>query len=117
MNLKVYAYKNCEGCRKAKKYLDEKGIVYELISIREQPPTKMELKTMLANYDGNIRKLFNTSGADYKEMNMKEQLTNMTDTEAIALLSNNGNLIKRPFTIKGEKGAVGFNKSSWSELF
>ena len=50
-------------------------------------------------------------------MDMKQQLTNMTDAEAIALLSKNGNLIKRPFAIKGEKGVVGFNESAWAELF
>ena len=55
MKLKFYAYKNCDTCRKAKKYLDEKGVEYELIPIREQPPTKAELKTMLASQDGNVR--------------------------------------------------------------
>ena len=117
MKLRFYAYKNCDTCRKARKYLDEKGIEYELIPIREQPPTKAELKTMLANYDGNIRKLFNTSGADYKSFNLKEKLPNMTDAEAIDLLSKNGNQIKRPFAIKGGIGSVGFNEAAWVDLF
>ncbi|SVD87864.1 uncharacterized protein METZ01_LOCUS440718, partial [marine metagenome] len=65
VKLKFYAYKNCDTCRRARKYLDAKGVEYELIPIREQPPTKAELKTMLASHDGNARKLFNTSGGDY----------------------------------------------------
>ena len=113
MKLRFYAY----TCRKARKYLDRKGIEYELIPIREQPPTKAELETMLANHDGNIRKLFNTSGGDYKAMNMKEKLSNITDAEAINLLSKNGNLIKRPFAIKAKTGVVGFNESAWGDLF
>ncbi len=117
MKLKVYAYKNCDTCRKAKKYLDENGGNYELIPIREQPPTKVELKIMQANYDGNIRKLFNTSGSDYKVFNLKEKLPNMTGAEAIDLLSKNGNLIKRPFAIKGKTGVVGFRESTWDDLF
>lgn len=117
MKLRFYAYKNCDTCRKARKYLDRKGIEYELIPIREQPPTKAELETMLANHDGNIRKLFNTSGGDYKAMNMKEKLSNITDAEAINLLSKNGNLIKRPFAIKAKTGVVGFNESAWGDLF
>jgi arsenate reductase len=112
-----FSYKNCDTCRKARKYLDRKGIEYELIPIREQPPTKAELETMLANHDGNIRKLFNTSGGDYKAMNMKEKLSNITDAEAINLLSKNGNLIKRPFAIKAKTGVVGFNESAWGDLF
>ena len=117
MKLRFYAYKNCDTCRKARKYLDRKGIEYELIPIREQPPTKAELETMLANHDGNIRKLFNTSSGDYKAMNMKEKLSNITDAEAINLLSKNGNLIKRPFAIKAKTGVVGFNESAWGDLF
>ena len=115
MKLKFYAYKNCDTCRKAIKYLDGKGVEYELIPIREQPPTKAELKTMLASQDGNIRKLFNTSGGDYKALNLKEKLPNMTNTEAIDLLSKNGNLIKRPFVIVGDRGLVGFKEMEWSE--
>ena len=117
MKLRFYAYKNCDTCRKARNYLDRKGIEYELIPIREQPPTKAELEAMLANYDGNTRKLFNTSGGDYKAMNMKEKLSNITDAEAINLLSKNGNLIKRPFAIKAKTGVVGFNESAWGDLF
>ena len=115
MKLKVYAYKNCDTCRKVKKYLDEKGVKYELIPIREQPPTKVELKTMLANCDGNIRKLFNTSGGDYKALNLKKKLPNMTDAEAIDLLSKNGNLVKRPFAIAGNLGLAGFKEVEWGE--
>ena len=92
-SLKVYAYKNCDTCRKAKKFLETEGIDYELIPIREQPPTKSELKTMLDCYEGNIQKLFNTSGGDYKSMNMKEKLPGMSNSEAIDLLTKNGNLI------------------------
>ena len=115
--MKVYAYKNCDTCRKAKKFLEAEGIDFELIPIREQPPTKSELETMLACYDGNIRKLFNTSGGDYKSMNMKEKLPGMSNSEAIDLLSKNGNLIKRPFALLGKIGTVGFNKTIWEDLF
>ena len=116
-SLKVYAYKNCDTCRKAKKFLEAKGIDHELIPIREQPPTESELKTMLECYEGNIRKLFNTSGGDYKSMNMKEKLPGMSKSEAINLLSKNGNLIKRPFALLGKIGTVGFSKTIWEDLF
>ena len=117
MTLKVYAYKNCDTCRKAKKFLEANTIDHEIIPIREKPPTKPELKTMLACYKGNIRKLFNTSGGDYKSMNMKEKLPGMSNSEAIDLLTNNGNLIKRPFALLGKIGTVGFSKTIWEDLF
>ena len=69
----------------------------------------------VANHDGNTRKLFNTSGGDYKALNLKEKLPNMTKTEAIDILSKNGNLIKRPFVIVGDRGLVGFKEKEWGE--
>lgn len=114
--MKLYQYPNCSTCRKAIKYLDQLGLQYESINITEQPPTKAELTLMLASYSGNIRKLFNTSGLQYRELNMKEKLADMSDKEAIDLLSGNGKLIKRPFLIGDTKGIVAFKEESWAEF-
>ena len=72
---------------------------------------------MLNNYNSDIRKLFNTSGGDYRALNLKEKLPVMGDSEALMLLSDNGNLVKRPFVIRGNCGSVGFNESVWNDLF
>lgn len=112
--MKLYQYPNCSTCRKATIFLTGKGIEFSSINITEQPPTKTELKVMLASYDGEIRKLFNTSGLRYRELNMKEKLPSMTDQEAIDLLSQNGKLIKRPFLLDNKKqGIVGFKEVDW----
>ena len=112
-SLKIYEYKNCGTCRKALKYLEERGVAFERIPIRETPPTKTELKAMLKSYEGERKRLFNTSGGDYKSMNMKDRLPDLTDEEAIALLSENGNLIKRPFVLSGDQGVIGFKVDEW----
>ena len=117
MMLKVYIYKNCDTCRKAKKYLNAKEVECELIPIREQPPSVNELRVMLDNYKGDMRRLFNTSGRDYRDLNLKDKLSKMKEIEAFELLSKNGNLVKRPFAINGKDGAVGFIESVWSDLF
>jgi len=114
--MKLYQYPNCSTCRKAIKYLDAKGFQFESIDITVQPPTKAELATMLSSYSGDIRKLFNTSGLQYRELNMKEKLPGMSNDEAIELLSGNGKLIKRPFLLKGDKGIVAFKEELWSEF-
>ena len=113
--MKIYTYKNCDTCRKALNWLDAQGIEYEQKAIRESPPTIKELKSMLATYRGEIRKLFNTSGRDYQTLNLKEQLPNMTPSEAFSLLAKNGNLIKRPFLLAENINLVGFNDKEWSE--
>ena len=113
--MKVYCYKGCSTCKKALVFLDENGVEYEVAPIREQPPTKTELRSMLKHVDGNLRALFNTSGGDYKELNMKEKLPGMSEAEAIDLLAGRGNLVKRPFVITKEFGLVGFKEPAWRE--
>ena len=115
--LKVYGYKNCGTCRKALKWLDAHGIAYSEIPIRERPPTKTELRNMLGYLDGNLKKLFNTSGVDYKALKLKDKLPEMARAAALELLSQNGNLVKRPFVLSGDIGTVGFKEEVWRELF
>lgn len=115
--MKLYQYKKCSTCRKAIQYLDKKNIAYKDIDITEQPPTKTELKQMLGFYEGNIKKLFNTSGVQYREMKVSEKLKSMSNAEAIELLSKNGKLVKRPFLIDKDKnkGIVGFKEDEWKK--
>lgn len=117
MKPKVYVYRGCDTCRKALKYLAEKKVDFQEIAIREQPPSVMELKRMLEIYEGDLRRLFNTSGMDYKAMNMKEKLPTLSVKEALELLHANGNLVKRPFALMDKSGAVGFKTDEWDKLF
>ena len=117
MTIKIYEYKGCGTCRKALKWLEAKGIELERIAIRERPPSKAELKRMLKAYEGNLRALFNTSGGDYRTMNMKEKLPSLSNVEAIDLLAGNGNLVKRPFVMTKDSGVVGFNEAEWEAFF
>ncbi len=116
MKLKMYEYAKCDTCRKAAKFLQEQGVEFSTVPIREQPPTKAELERMLRIYNGERRKLLNTSGQDYKALHLKDRLDDMTDKELIDLLSKNGNLIKRPFVLAGAEGIVGFNEENWGEF-
>ena len=115
--MKLYEYKGCDTCRRAKKFLESRGLAFDAIPIREQPPTKAELKRMLAIYGGDLRRLFNTSGGDYKTMKLAERLPKLTVDEALALLAANGNLVKRPFLLTDKSGLVGFKQPEWEKLF
>lgn len=114
--MKLYEYKGCDTCRRAKKFLEVRGLAFDTIPIREQPPTKAELKRMLAIYGGDLRRLFNTSGGDYKAMSLAERLPKLSVDEALALLTANGNLVKRPFLLTDKSGLVGFKELEWEKL-
>jgi arsenate reductase (glutaredoxin) len=114
--LKVYAYAGCDTCRKALKFLRDRKVEFDEIAIRETPPSLPELKTMVAAY-GRIRKLFNSSGADYKSLTLSARLPSMSEEEALSLLASNGNLVKRPFLIGNGVRLVGFNQAEWEAAF
>ncbi len=117
MKLKIYEYNRCGTCRKACKFLDEKGVEYTKVPIREQAPTYDELELMLGYMNGEFKKLFNTSGVDYRAGDYKTKIKTMSKDEAFAELSANGNLVKRPFVLGDGKGVVGFKEDVWCELF
>ena len=113
--LKIYEYKNCSTCQKALKFLDSKKNSYQKIPIRETPPTLAEIKKMLSFLNGDIKKLFNISGQDYRALDLKTKLPLMSEGQALELLSKNGNLIKRPFVITNNDGWVGFDEEAWNK--
>lgn len=114
--VKIYEYSKCSTCRKALNFLDRHEVAYEKVPIVETPPTKAELKKMLALQGGNLKKLFNTSGEVYRSMKLGEKLPSMSESQALDLLASNGKLIKRPFALAGDKGVVGFNEEEWKKL-
>ncbi|MET0262953.1 MAG: Spx/MgsR family RNA polymerase-binding regulatory protein [Rariglobus sp.] len=117
--LTVYTYANCDTCRRAVKWLRANGIAFVEEPIRETPPTPAELHTMLTRLGGPgaLRKLFNTSGVDYRAQKLGEKLPSLSEAEAIALLAGNGNLVKRPFALGSggsDVGLVGFDEKVWA---
>jgi arsenate reductase len=115
--LKVYTLSNCGSCRAATKWLRGRGIAFEELAIRETPPTDAELRSALAAQGGEVRKLFNTSGQDYREQNLAVKLPGLSVPAALKLLRGNGRLVKRPFLIGDGRALVGFNEKAWATVF
>ena len=113
---KVYAYAGCDTCRRAPKHLAASGIDHEVIAIREQPPSRAELRRVLDHQAGDLRRLFNTSGQDYRALGLGAKLKDLSVDEALGLLAGNGNLVKRPFVLTPTGGTVGFDPEKWDEL-
>ena len=114
-NMKLYAYQGCSTCRNAVKWLRAHDIAFTEIPIRETPPSMAELRVMLKAHDGQLRLLFNTSGLDYRALGLKDKLPGMSTDEALQLLTENGNLVKRPFAVDAKRGVhlVGFREDEW----
>ena len=108
-------YPKCSTCKKAKSFLTENNIEFTQRHIVEDNPTAAELKAWLEKGSLPMKKLFNTSGNVYKELKLKDKLPDMTEDEQLALLSQNGMLVKRPLLIGNDFVLVGFKEAEWSE--
>lgn len=113
--MRVYCYAKCGTCKKALAWLESHQLRYELLPIRETPPSPSELKAMLSFKEGQLKRLLNTSSQDYRNLGLKDKLPEMTESEVFALLQANGNLVKRPFVIADGLGLVGFKEAEWEQ--
>ena len=111
----LICYPRCGTCKKAQKWLDEKGIEYDYRDIKEENPSADELKKWYEKSGLELKRFFNTSGQLYKSMALKDKLPLMSDEEKLSLLSGDGMLVKRPILIDGDTVLVGFNESDWAE--
>ena len=108
-------YPKCSTCQKAKKWLDSHEIEYTERHIVEENPTYEELKEWYAMSGLPLKKFFNTSGMLYKQMNLKEQLKDMSEDEQLKLLATDGMLVKRPLVIGDGFVLTGFKEKEWEE--
>lgn len=112
--MQFICYPKCSTCQKAKRWLDENKIKYKERHIVEDNPGYDELKMWYGKSGLPLRKFFNTSGLLYKEMQLKDKLTDMSEEEQLKLLASNGMLIKRPLLIDDDMILIGFKESEWA---
>lgn len=108
-------YVKCSTCKKAEKWLIEKGIEFEKRDIASENPDKDELMTWMEKSGLDFKKFFNTSGMKYRELGLKEKVPFMTKEEAADILSKDGMLVKRPLLIGDDFVLVGFNENQWKD--
>ena len=109
----IYSYPKCSTCRKAIKWLDQKGFEYQLIDIVKETPSVKYLDLALKEYSSEKRKIFNTRGKSFKSANFNIQDSSIE--EIILLLKSDGKLIKRPFLVYEEKNIIlGFNETEYT---
>ena len=107
-------YPKCSTCKKAQAWLDAQGIPYELRDIKLQNPTEDELRQWSSQSGLPLRRMFNTSGLQYKALGLKDKLPAMSEDEQFSLLASDGMLVKRPVLVDGDTVFFGFKEADWA---
>lgn len=112
--LTFYAHPKCSTCQNAREWLQQRSLAFIEKDIRTTPPSLAELRAMLKGQGGELRRLCNTSGIEYRALGLSAKLPAMTEDEALRLLAGNGMLIKRPFLLGDGVALVGFKEPAWA---
>ena len=108
-------YPPCTTCKKAKKWLEDNGFAFEARHIRENNPTYEDLKTWYEASGLPLKKFFNTSGIQYRALELKDKLPFMTEEEQLHLLASDGMLVKRPLVVADSTVLTGFKVEEWEK--
>lgn len=111
--LKFICYPKCTTCQKAKKWLDDNVVLYELRDIKLDKPSLEELRDWYNKSGLPLKKFFNTSGLLYKSLELKSKLPDMSEEDMLKLLATDGMLVKRPLLIGDDFVLVGFKEIEW----
>ena len=107
-------YPPCSTCQKAKKWLDENGVNYTARHIKDENPTYEELKRWYQLSGLPLKRFFNTSGLQYRALNLKDRLPGITEEEQLQLLASDGMLVKRPLIVGEDFVLTGFKEAEWA---
>ena len=114
--IKVYCYSKCSTCKKALKWLDDKGVKYQLIDIKEEHPDEKTLRSLHKKSGLPLKRFFNTSGMLYRELELSKKLPDMSEGEQFKLLASDGMLVKRPLLITKDRVLTVFKEKEWDEV-
>ena len=107
-------YPPCSTCKKAKKWLDDHNVPYTARHIKENNPTYEELKHWQETSGLPLKKFFNTSGIQYRALELKDKLPTMSEEDQLRLLATDGMLVKRPFMVMDDgRVLTGFKEKEW----
>ena len=111
MSIRIYGLKNCDTCRKARKWLSDRNIDHEFVDVRDNTPSLAALKQWQTALG---EKLLNRRGTTWRQLSDADKAR--ADSNLPALLHEYPALMKRPVMINGNGIHVGFDEKTWQDL-
>ena len=108
-------YPKCTTCQKARQWLDAHGVTYTVRDIKEDHPTEAELRAWHAMSGLPLKRFWNTSGLQYRALELKDRLPKMSEDEQFALLASDGMLVRRPILVGDGFALPGFREAEWEK--
>lgn len=104
MKAVIYHNPRCSKSRQALALLQERGAEPEVLEYLKTPPTKAELKALLAKLGLKPEQVVRTGEELYKQ---KYRGRALTDDQWLDALAENPILLERPIVVRGSRAVLG----------
>ena len=109
----IYGIKNCDTMKKARAFLDAKGVAYDFHDYKAQGVTAAKLKGWAKEV--GWEKLLNRAGTTFRKLPDADR-DNVTEAKAIELMVAQPSMIKRPVLAAGGTLLVGFRPEEYATV-
>ena len=109
----IYGIKNCDTMKKARAWLDERGVTYAFHDYKTESIDKPRLEAWAKAVGWEM--LLNKAGTTFKKLPEKDR-EGVTEKKAITLMLAQPSMIKRPVLDVGGKLTVGFKPEIYEKI-
>lgn len=112
--MEFYGYKKCSTCRKAHLHLTQLGFDVPFRDFVENPPSPATLRDWILRRGEGITPFINTKGTSVRALG--DRVNDLTESDWIQLMSEDGKLIKRPVLITADGVLIGYQPQGYDKL-
>ena len=114
MTVTLYGIPNCDTVKKARSWLDEKGVFYNFHDYKKGGAEAVKLESWCAAKGWET--ILNRAGTTFKKLPDDSKLA-LDQVKAIALMQAQPSMIKRPVMEYADGILVGFKPAEWEAAF
>lgn len=115
MTVTLYGIPNCDTVKKARVWLDGRGIAYAFHDYKKQGADAAQLAGWCAT--AGLDKVLNRAGTIFRKLSDEEKASAASVDGAVALMVAQPSLIKRPIVEHAGGLLVGFREAEWGAAF
>ena len=113
MTVQLYGIRNCDTMKKARRFLEDKGVAYTFHDYKVEGIDRARLEGWVREVGWEV--LLNRSGTTFRKLPEAER-DGLTERKAIDLMLAQPSMIKRPVLEVGGKLLVGFKPDQYAAL-
>jgi arsenate reductase len=110
----MYGIKNCDTVKKARAWLDARGVAYDFHDYKSAGIDEARLRAWAGELGWG--KLLNRAGTTFRKLPEADKL-GVDGEKAITLMLAQPSMIKRPVLDLGDRRLVGFGEEAWRAAF